>query len=72
MTKLKILRDQKGLTVAKASEEMGIPHSTLSLIEGGRMVPTQDVKKMILEYYGLPEETLFEVYGLARDIVIEE
>jgi len=44
-TKLKIARIQKGITQWQLANQLGIGNTKLSMIETGRLKPTEDIKK---------------------------
>jgi putative transcriptional regulator len=50
---LRDLRRDRGLTLAVASEQMGISTAALSLIELGRVNPTPPVAFRVASFYGL-------------------
>lgn len=49
---MKLLREEKGLSMAKAAEAFGIPKSTYSSYEYGRSEPNIDTVIKIADYYG--------------------
>ena len=56
---LKQLREQKGKTIAEASDEIGISQSAIGMYESGKRIPRDEIKIQIAKYYGLTVEAIF-------------
>lgn len=50
---LRDLRRDRGLTLERAAEQMGISRAALSLIELGRVTPTPPVALRVAQFYEL-------------------
>jgi putative transcriptional regulator len=50
---LRTLRHDRGLTLEKASQQMGISRAALSLIERGEVTPRPPVAFRVAAFYGL-------------------
>jgi transcriptional regulator with XRE-family HTH domain len=57
---LRILRAQKGLSVAQASEQMGVARHTLRDLELGRREAQYPTLSKIAQGYGVPVEDLLD------------
>jgi len=56
---LKQLREQKGKTIAEASDEIGISQSAIGMYESGKRIPRDEIKIQLARYYGLTVEAIF-------------
>jgi putative transcriptional regulator len=57
---LRALRRDRGLTLERASEQMGISRAALSLIELGKVTPTAPVAFRVAAFYGLRVSDVWE------------
>jgi transcriptional regulator with XRE-family HTH domain len=58
--RLRVLRAQRGMTLAKAAEQAGVGRDTLSDLERGRRHPVMPTLAKIAQGYGVPVEELLE------------
>ena len=56
---LRMLRDQKGVSVVTAAKGLDVSVSSLSCYEHGTRIPRDKVKIRIAEYYGQPLTSIF-------------
>ena len=56
---LRQLREEKGKTIAEASDEIGISQSAIGMYESGKRIPRDEIKIQIAKYYGLAVEAIF-------------
>lgn len=61
LTKIKLLRMQRGIFQWEVAKKIGIPESQLSKIENGRVAPSQDLVKKIAAALEVLPECLQEV-----------
>jgi transcriptional regulator with XRE-family HTH domain len=71
MTKIRVYRTRKKITIAEMATDIILSPSTLSWIECKRMVPLEAQKERIAEYLGHTVDELFGESGLAREIELE-
>lgn len=58
--KLKLLREEKGETIAEAAEGIGVKKSSLRAYESGRKTPGDNVLEKFAKYYGVSEDFISE------------
>lgn len=72
--KLKKLREQKGLSLREAAKRIGVDHSYIHKIEGGKMPSLEKLKKLC-DLYDFPIQSLFgeevEVPDILKDLGVE-
>ncbi|MER6007155.1 helix-turn-helix transcriptional regulator [Nonomuraea sp. NPDC052116] len=64
---LRLLRERKKLTGARAASELGWSASKVSRIEAAKTMPSADDIKVMAQLYRVDEEKLDELFGLLRD-----
>ena len=60
MTYLKLVRLGQGLRQWELAQKIGISHTKLSMIETGRLQPTDDIKKACAKVLKVPVKALFK------------
>lgn len=60
VTALKVIRLSRQLTQAKAAELTGVSPSWYSMIETGRLQPTNPVKERLSRVFGKPADELLK------------
>ena len=60
VSKLKVVRCVKGVTINKLSQESGISIPTISMYERGFRNPRPDTMKTLAKALGVPEEMIME------------
>lgn len=65
MTKIKELRQDRGLSIAGLCYETRIHPTTLSMVERRRLAASQRVKEVVSSFLGIPQEQAFDGDGLA-------
>lgn len=65
MTRIRELRQEKGLSMAALSYETQVHPTTLSLAERRKLAPGKRVREVISLFLGVPEEEVFDADGLA-------
>jgi transcriptional regulator with XRE-family HTH domain len=58
--KLRILREQKGLTTRQLGETLGISHVHVVRIENGKKGPSIDLLAKISRYFDVPADVLIK------------
>ena len=58
--KLRVLRAERGLSLTKAAERIGVTRDTLSELERGKRRPYVPTLAKIAEGYGVPVKELLE------------
>src|SRR6476659_8249896 len=69
-TIMRALRDRYGWTLKEMSKHSGIPFSTLSKVENGRLTLTYDKLQQVSQRLKLPMSELFAIPGEGRDAQI--
>ena len=62
---IKELREKEGLSISKTSQKAGVNAASLCQIERGRLAASVAVRAKLAEFYGKPENELFNSIGLA-------
>jgi DNA-binding XRE family transcriptional regulator len=65
LTRLKQLRQAKGLSIAGVGYETRIHPTTLSLTERRKLAPSPRVRQAVSSFLGVTEDEVFDVEGLA-------
>lgn len=58
-SRLRMLREAKGLSTLKVGKILGVSHSALSMYETGKRIPKDDIKAKLADFYGLSIDELF-------------
>ena len=65
MTKIRELRQSRGLSMAALSYRTQVHPSTLSLAERRKLAPGKRVREVISSFLDIPEEEAFDSSGFA-------
>ena len=58
-SKLKKLREDKGISQLELSKQIGVSPSSITMYEQGERIPRDYVKIRIAEYFGVTVESIF-------------
>ena len=70
LTQLKFERLKLGMRQWELANKVGIDGSRLSLIESGRLLPTEDVKEAICRVINKPVNALFPTTSFGNEVVV--
>lgn len=60
VTRLKLIRMNRGLSQREVAKKLCISRPWYTLIEGGRLIPSNEVKSRLNEMFGEPSEELLQ------------
>lgn len=61
------IRRQKGHTLKKASEAIGISPTTLHLLETGKRLPSSKTRKKLSKYFNLSESKIIQLFAVLHE-----
>lgn len=59
--RIKTLRKKAGFTQAYVAANLGIAKSTYCELENGKRKPSWELQQRLVQFFGIPAETLLEV-----------
>ena len=66
MTKVRELREKRGISIVAMSHDARVNPSVLSMTERGRLAPSKNVREAVSAFFGMAEEKLFDTAGFAK------
>ena len=67
---LRQLREERGTSLRKVAEELGVAPSHLSRLERGEKSPSDDLRRRAAKYYGVDADILALDRGLVPDDIL--
>ena len=65
MSKIRELRQQRGLSIAAMSHEARVNATVLGMTERRQLAPSRIARKAVSDFFGIPEAQLFSDGGIA-------
>lgn len=65
MTKIRALRQARGLSIAEFSHEARVNPSVISVVERRRGVASRRVQEAVAAFFGIPQDEAFDGEGMA-------
>lgn len=72
MSRVKMVRESEGLSMAKFAERLGVSHGSISLLESGKRNLTPQMAKLISKEFGVNETWLLTGEGSMMDPISPE